>query len=108
MILQRICQLALTRITRQVSRTFDLNLTVLRRQGTACGDPSDDDHISRKVVLLPFRFLPARCMNRSLFLDHLEFQIIKINRLNKTVPRKPRLIMLLKVADIRVEPDRLA
>ena len=78
----------------------DFILTVLRRKDTACGDPSDDDHISRKVALLPSRFLPARCMNRSLFLDHLKLQIIKINRLNKTVLRKPRLIMQLKVADI--------
>ena len=101
-------QLALTGITRQVSRTFDLNLIVLRRQDTACGDPSGDYHISRKVILLPFRFLPARCMNRSLLLDHLKFQIIKIDRFNKTVLRKPRLIMQLKVADIRVEPDWLA
>ena len=41
-------------------------------------------------------------------LDHLKLQIIKVDGFDKTVFRKPRLIMQLKIADIGIEPDRLA
>ena len=38
----------------------------------------------------------------------MNFQIVKVNVLHKIIGRKAGLVMLLKICDIGVEPDRFA
>lgn len=44
----------------------------------------------------------------SLFFDHLNLQIIKIDGFDKTVAGKPGFIMELKIFDVGIQPDRAA
>ncbi len=42
----------------------------------------------------------------SVLLDHMYFQIVKIDRLYKVVRSKTRFVVLFEILDICVEPDR--
>lgn len=46
--------------------------------------------------------------DRSVLLDHMDLQIIKIDRLDKIVRRKARLVVLLEIGDRGIKPDRFA
>ena len=52
--------------------------------------------------------IPKALSQAGLFLNDMNFQIIKINVLDKTVFCKTRLIMAFKVFYIGIQPDGLA